>query len=59
MSGGEFSHLTGPYQHDGVAFQGVEYLLAQFDGHIADRNGICRDSGLRSNPFGNAERVVH
>ena len=53
---GQFRHLAGTDQHDPFALQFSEDFPAQFDGRIADADGMVADAGFRAHFFWQQKR---
>ena len=55
---GQFGHLAGAHQQDGLAGQLAEDLPGQADRGIADADGVVADAGFAAHPFGHGEGLV-
>ena len=59
MTRRKLGHLSGANQKRGVSLQRVEYLLAEFHRHVADRNSVGADARFGAHAFGDTEGVVN
>jgi hypothetical protein len=58
MSGGEFRHLSGSHEEDGLALEGAEDLTGEVDGDGGDGDGAGADLGLGADFFCDGEGAL-
>ncbi len=58
MAGGEFGHLAGTYEEDGLALQAAEDLAGEVDGYGGDGDGAGADLGLAADLLGDREGAL-